>query len=473
MRKFLAVILAVLTLVSVVLPVSAAEPGVAPDGTVADDAKNLSLIVTEYMSDTKAFEVGPIPNGDTTTVGYNAFQYIEIYNSGDVAVDLYKVAIAVTSDAKDANGDKYWSDLHQFRKKMTLRAGSIYTGVSFTGEQSSYSANKAENPNTAVLEPGTAAVIWFWNDYTRVIASKMTKSPGEAVNGVYHKGFKDFYGMDDDALVLAVYAGTDANGGQSGSAAAACGRFMLNTDSWTTYALIDETGMGANGWTVDTPAWTEEGGYNERVLSLFSWGSGTHIGAQAAEEKATVYVPANTTPDLYNSNTKAALDDDEKAAYTDKTNYVEIDYVDGYKEVALLDFEQAPTPGVIPAWQLAYIAASKGETLDAAAQAAISTFLTANVKIPENVEGGTEDKIDINFKDRSELGNKGQNKKQDNGKGKGLSTLVLVLIIVGGVLLLGGITVVVLLFAVILPKKKKAAASVAAPEADAEEKTEE
>lgn len=469
MRKFLAVILAVLTLVSIVLPVSAADI-TAADGTTADDAKNLSLIVTEYMADTMANEVGPIQGGDTTTVNYNAYSYIEIYNSGDVAVDLYKVAIGVSSNDVDANGNKYWSDLHQFTKKMSLRSGSIYQGVSFNGDQASLSANKAENPINAVLEPGKTAVIWFWNDYTTKIAAKMQKSPGEAVNGVYHKGFKDFYGMNNDDLVVAVYAGTDANGAQSMSPISVGGRFLLNTSSWVTYGLIDEMGMGANGWTVDTPAWTVDNGYNERVIALFGWGTGTHLGVQPAENKATVYVPANTTPDVYNGNTKAALDEGE--TYTDKTDYLEIDYVDGYKELAIVDFEQAPTPGVVPAWQLAYIAASKGEALDATAKAAISSFLTATVKIPENVEGSAEDKIDINFKDRSELGNKGQNKKQDTGKNKGMSTLVLVLIIVGGVLVLGGVAAVVL-FVVVLPKKKKKAVVVEAPAADAEEKVEE
>ena len=460
MRKFLAVILAVLTLVSIVLPVSAA---IAADGTTADDAKNLSLIVTEYLSDTKAQEVGPIAGGDTTTVGYNAYQYIEIYNSGDVAVDLYKVAIAVSSDAKDANGDRYWSDLHQFNKKMSLRAGSIYNGVSFTSEQASLSAYKAENPNTAVLEPGQVAVIWFWTDSTRTIASKLATSPGAAVNGVYHKGFKDFYGMADDSLVVAVYAGTDANGAQSATPTAVGGRFSLNTSSWVTYGLIDESGMGANGWTVDTPAYTAADGYNDRILALFGWGGGTHLGVQAAENKATVYVPANVKPDVYNGNTKAALDDDEKAAYVDANDYLEINYVDGYKELAIVDFEQEPTPGTLPAWQEAYINASKGEAYDAAA---INSFVNATVKIPENVEGSAEDKIDINFKDRSELGNKGQNKKQDTGKKGGASALVLILIIVGAVLVLGGAAVVV--FVIILPKKKKAAVA-AAPVAAAEE----
>ncbi len=385
--------------------VSATEPGVAPDGTVADDAKNLSLIVTEYLADTKSPDVGLIENpswNGTTTVSsasYNAFQYIEIYNSGDVAVDLYKVAIAVTSDAKDANGDKYWSDLHQFRKKMTLRAGSIYTGVSFADYQSSLSANKAENPNTAVLEPGATAVVWFWNDYTHVIASKMAKSPGEAVDGVYHKGFKDFYGMDDDTLVLAVYAGTDANGGQSGSAEATCGRFMLNTTgSWYTYALIDETGMSANGWDLATPAWTEEGGYNERVLTLFGWGTGTHHGLFAAEDYATVYVPANVAPDVYNRY-QANLG---LGSFTPASDYVGSEYAASYKEMAVTHGGQAPTPGVIPAWQLAYIAASKGETLDAAAQTAISHFLAATAPGLADVPDRPETKIEVQLRPREE-----------------------------------------------------------------------
>ena len=395
MRKFLAVILAVLTLVSIVLPVSAADI-TAADGTTADDAKNLSLIVTEYMSDTMANEVGPIQGGDTTTVNYNAYSYIEIYNSGDVAVDLYKVAIGVSSNDVDANGNKYWSDLHQFTKKMSLRSGSIYQGVSFNGDQASLSANKAENSINAVLEPGKTAVIWFWNDYTTKIAAKMQKSPGEAVNGVYHKGFKDFYGMNNDDLVVAVYAGTDANGAQSMSPISVGGRFLLNTSSWVTYGLIDEMGMGANGWTVDTPAWTVDNGYNERVIALFGWGTGTHHGLFAAEGYATVYVPANVAPDLYNRYQQML------GLYPDfvpATDYVVSDYVDGYKELAIADFRQYPTPGTVPAWQLAYIAASKGEAYNAAT---INAFISATAVTLENIPTRTETKIEVQLIPREE-----------------------------------------------------------------------
>ena len=176
MRKFLAVILAVLTLVTIVLPVFAAEATAAADKTTADDAKNLGLIVTEYISDTKSPDVGAI--GDVSSATYNAFQFIEIYNSSDVDVDLYKVAIAATSNDKDANGNKYWDDLHVFQKKMQLRAGSIYNGVSFKDGQENLKANKAENPNSAVLGAGKTAIIWFWNDSTTTIAAKMTTSPG-------------------------------------------------------------------------------------------------------------------------------------------------------------------------------------------------------------------------------------------------------------------------------------------------------
>ena len=371
---------------------SATGATIASDCTTADDAKNLILIVTEYLSDTKAHEVGPIAGGVTTTASYNAYQYIEIYNSGDVAVDLYKIAIAVSSDAKDANGNKYWSDLHQFNKKMSLRAGSIYNGVSFYYEQSSYSSCKAENPNTAVLEPGETAVIWFWNDFTRTIASKLATSPGAVVNGVYHKGFKDFYGMDDDALVVAVYAGSDANGSQSATPTAACDRFMLNTSTtWTTYGLIDESGMGANGWTVDTPAWTATDGYNDRILALFGWGAGTHHGICAAENKATVYVPANVTPDVFNKyQTNLG-----SSSFTPANDYVALKGVIGYKEMGVAHGNQIPTPGVVPAWQLAYIAASKGETLDAAAQTAINAFvMSAAPGLPE-VEDRPETKIEV------------------------------------------------------------------------------
>ncbi len=480
MRKFLAVILAVLTLVSIVLPVFAAEETGPADMTTADDAKNLGLIVTEYISDSKSPDVGPIvTNAEKgTTVAsttYNAFQYIEIYNSGDVPVDLYKVAIGAASDkAADSNGNKYWADLHLFQKKMTLRAGSIYTGVSFAENQASYSSNKAENPNSGVLEPGKTAIIWFWNDDTHTIASKMTTSPGAAVDGVYHKGFRDFYNVPADTLVLAVYAGSDESriaDENNGDPNSACGRFHLNIDGgWCRYGLIDESGLGVNGWSVSNPIWDKENGYNERILCLFGWGTSTHHSVQPAEGKATVYVPANTDPKLYNENIKASLETEEElAAYVPAADYVANEYVDGYMELAVLDFEQVPTPGVIPAWQAAYIKASKGTTLDTTEQATIDAFVSATKKVPEIVEGEREEEIEVIFKDRSELGNKKQNEKNDGGEGKGLPVWALILIIVGGVLVLGGVAAVIV-FVVILPaNKKKKAALAAAAESEAAE----
>ncbi len=482
MRKFLAVILAVLTLVSVVLPTFAAEEVVAM-GTEADDAKNLGLIVTEYISDSKSPDVGPFTGSNGKTVSsttYNAFQYIEIYNSGSEDVDLYKVAIAaVSNNAKDASGKSYWADYHQFYKKVNLQKGSIFNGVSFK-ENQNLKDKEAVNPSDMTLKVGETAVIWFWNDATHTIASKMTTSPGATVGGVYHKGFKEFYGMDDDALVLAVYAGSDAKGSGLGDPnnQDAGDHFQLNTGAWCYYGLINENGMGAAGWSVTTPVWDAENGFNERVLAIFGWGTSTHHSIQPSEGKSTVYVPANVAPDLYNENIKASLEEGDE--FTPATDYVANKYVESYIELAVVDFDQTPTPGTIPAWQEAYIAASKGAEMDATQQAAVAGFVNSAKKVSENVNKGTEEKIEVNFKDRSQLGNKGQGKKQDDGNGNGLALWLLIVIIVGGVLVLGGVAAVIV-FVVILPKKKKkkaaAAAVEAAPaeaeEAPAQEKTEE
>ena len=483
MRKFLAVILTVLTLVSVVLPTFAAEEVVAM-GTTADDAKNLSLIVTEYISDSKSPDVGPFVGSDGKTVAsttYNAFQYIEIYNSGEEDIDLSKVSIAAVSNSgADATGKKYWADYHQFSKKMNFETGSIFKNIKFKDDQN-LKDKEAVNPSASdmVLKVGQTAVIWFWNDATHAIASKMTTSPGATVGGVYHKGFKEFYGMDDNALVIAVYAGSDVAGKGLGNPnhPDAGNRFSLNTtDGWCYYGLIDERGMGATGWSVNTPVWDAENGFNEKVLAIFGWGTSTHHSIQPSEGKSTVYVPANTTPDLYNENIKATLAD-EGDEFTPAADYVANKYVESYKELAVLDFDQAPTPGAIPAWQQAYIDASKGAALDTAV---VNAFVNATKKVPENVTQGAEEKIEVNFKDRSELGNKGQGKKQDDGKGNGLALWLLIVIIVGGVLVLGGVAAVIV-FVVILPKKKKAAAAIEATAevtaeaeaAPAEEKVEE
>lgn len=461
-----------------------------------DDASDLDLIITEYLSDSRSPDVGIEwdPSGrvtpkdtsdDTDPETYDGFGYIEIYNNGASDIDLYNVAIGVTQNYV-TGGQNPWEATHLLNKKMSLKSGSIFDGITFANaEQKSSLTNNGDpewcrNPNEAVLRPGQFAVIWFWNDYTNTVMQAFKTKGGESYGKpvkdettnelVYHKGFRDWYGIDDDALVLAIYAGTDTAGGAS-MAATGGNRFPLTTGNPAVYALLDES-KGA--YDLGTPAWSEVGGYNEKVLSLWQWGEGGTIGIRKDEGRSTVFVPASCTPDLFNRLYEQALDDEDKESYVPATNYYEIGHVFGFKEMAVVAFSEKPTPGHMDDWQEAYIAPTKvdptkyaGMTLDAWVEKVINDYITVTAPEPEEEQQKDEEKIDVIFKDRDTLGNQGQNQqKVDKDDNNGGNKVILIVIIVAAVVVLAGAAVVVIL--VIKKKNKPVAADDVAAEGEVE-----
>ncbi|MBR2312301.1 MAG: hypothetical protein IKA46_03335, partial [Clostridia bacterium] len=138
MRKFIAVALAVLMLVSVlaVLPVSAAAP-TTYDGTTKDTAGLNQLFITEVAATTQYH-----PAGQPTAQDQNAFNYVEIYNNGTADIDLTTISLLratkMTQEPDDdanpyftntnAAGKKLWrvwKEEYKFVSKIDIKAGKI------------------------------------------------------------------------------------------------------------------------------------------------------------------------------------------------------------------------------------------------------------------------------------------------------------------------------------------------------------
>ncbi len=496
MRKFLAVILAVLMLVSIVLPVAAEEEtvnyDVSTDGTKAEDADKLPLVITEYYNDTTSPQVGiQVQEGETDPLTYNAFQFIEVYNAGSENIDLYNVAIAAAYNGKSESiKENPWETTHTYTKKMSLHQGSIYTDINFADNaaKEKYTNNVCFNPVNGVLGAGQLAVIWFWNDYTDIVSDAAVKlgyeSYGATVNNVTHARFRELMGIPEDVLVIAVYAGTDKEGG-AGSVTTTGSRFMLNvTGGAHQYALIDESSF-ANGWDLGTVAWTVAKGWHDAIISTWEWGVNTRVGLRATEGKSTVFAPANKTPDLFNRIEKMSLEGKDLENFVPAKNYYEIGYVDGFKEMAVVSFDETPTPGTMNDWQWAYVDPDSayvtgklnGATFEEWSAALIKTYIEAAAPELEAEVEKEEEEIDLIFKDRDDLGNQGQNALDpvDDGEGKGgMNTIVLIIIIVAAVVVVAGVAVVLIL---VLKKKKPVAADDVATERDVvvidENKTEE
>ena len=478
MRKFLAALLAVLMLAAIaVLPLAAEEAVVDKtkseiDGTTVADAEALSLIVTEYMSNTTCSNT--VVGQDVSTK--NAYQYIELYNRGTTDVNLYDLAIVRA--ANRLNSDS-WNAGRMFEAKLSLNPGSIYNDVAGVENNGTYSKHACVNPTTAMLKPGEFAIIWFWNDDSRNVSDALGKSLGADTlvsdgNGghktVYHKAFRDHYktqnniDISDDLLVVAVYAGSTADSTNNP-------RFNLNTSGSYMYALVKDEAAGANFDHKTEPAFTANKGaestlfqYNEKIVCLWQWGVLTNLSIPSItpEGVSTIYVPANNVPNYYNA-TQREIEGDE---YEDKVNFYDSKYVDGFKEVGLVSFQEKPTVGAMDAYQWVYVdpdrapdavkaLAADGKTWQ---EVAIANYLAANVEVgEEDVENPEEERLPGGVHvDRGNLGNKGQNAADPgsttgNNNG-GLGIWLWVIIAGAAVVVLGGAAVVVI---IVLKKKNK------------------
>ena len=152
MRKFLAGLMAVMMLASV-LALSVGAATKTFDESTADDAKNLDLIITEVMTQSK----NPQDFADSSDL----YEYIEIYNRGDSVVNLADYCLVRCDSTGVTAAVNPWKQQHKFTNVLNLVANNIENDNALDKSKLSVSIT---NPRDINLQPGQFAVIWIWND---------------------------------------------------------------------------------------------------------------------------------------------------------------------------------------------------------------------------------------------------------------------------------------------------------------------
>ncbi len=231
MRKVLSVVLVVVMLAAMatVFPTSAA--GEVP-----------GLVITEVMVDSTGFS----GHGGDGTDGY---EYIEIYNAGTEAVNLYEYSLAkgkrmtgaeIGADPADIVFDK----VNPIIQKGTNASGNISTST----YENEFRNHFPTNPETAILEPGKTAVIWVVIGDPVATATYMLERPLEISDFIEGTRMNQYGDALDDILVLAV------DGYSAGKEA----------DIATVYGPLGSlTSQSKNAWGVNSAA-NDSTGFNGR-----------------------------------------------------------------------------------------------------------------------------------------------------------------------------------------------------------------
>lgn len=195
----------------------------------------------EYVktSDATAVEGKNYYSVQTPSGVYDVFEYIEIYNSGDKAVNLYDYNLMYDSDGSYDNNTVIRNPMHaggvsssmhksHFERYLVAEGESV-KGLYTRDSASAYTAcaddavaaagtvyyrlveNKyyVENPETAILQPGECAVVWFyaWGDWVSLATVEQFKTYYEYYFSQEKRGS---YGVDlSNTLVIAIDAWSD------------------------------------------------------------------------------------------------------------------------------------------------------------------------------------------------------------------------------------------------------------------------
>ena len=367
MRKILSALLAVMMLVGVLaaLPVfaDATEPVKTIDGTTANDYYSSDLVVTEVMVNSKSnvdkFNDIADTLSTSKTSSYDCFDYIEIYNRGDEAINLYDYCLL---RADNYGVTPVYQTEGTFTHQNYIAPGSIY--------QSAYGVNpslkkydvtnplairdggsKDASESLHWIQPGQFAVIWFWTSQCDAVSQHNGTSMANpnlnysaTQNAYYYPQFREFYNVPDETVVLAVYAQNNATYAPMA--------FDLVAGSAYMYALA------TNDYDIAEPAIENVGStfaeLNDKIECLFTWGTGTKAGiptTDGMDHYATNYLPANATPNVYNAE-KAQYGNYDAAANYD---FVQTGHSLSYKEMAIFRYALEPTVGSMPLYQWAYV----------------------------------------------------------------------------------------------------------------------
>lgn len=502
MRKFTAVVLAVLMLVSVlaVLPVSAAAR-TTYDGTTKDTAGINQVFITEVASITQR------------STFQKLFNFVELYNNGANSVDLSTLSLlrAVRmfnepdDDAdpyftnKTAAGKKFWRvwrDEYKFLSKIDIKAGKIVDDdtARLTGEFTDsivstpeidgdkyfdYLTNNGVDMN---LANGENAVIWFVGPTTMAwMKSEEALNPNFDPRTAFVEHYYGEEAVASNFTIVMVWAWSEyelVDGGESE---------QLADDMFTLNALPEFTnknfdyilGVAKNTWNLDedqayVPATKtcHSDLYSMTVLGAsvprYSFSTAN---ANLVENVTATFAPSTAKPYIANAyEALAAIG--TPTVYSD---YFEAGYVESYRETGAIDWASQTTPGTMPVWQWAMIdpgnanAPAELKTDGAADAAKVQAAVDAKLNQLKLLDDGAsdrdeDDEREYNFQLQEDLRNQFFGKKEQNTEEEGFPLVALILIIVGGVLVVGGGAAAVI-FLVVLPKKKKAAAAAATADA--------
>ena len=215
---------------SIILLLAMLVCALAVNTTAADGAALPSLLITGISANQSANSsadgspVGKTVPGvwDTTTEnsGSDVFEFVSVKNTTDKAIDLYD-GYAIGYNGSNPTGSK-------FRNQVT-ETTLLAKGTDWVDGSGMDKSKIPVNAETAVLEPGKTAFIWFYSGDTY-------KANG--INSIQQ--FRDFWNLADDVIVIAIDANTAADG-----------NFNIKNSATGTYMICNFKGSNIAAFAAD------------------------------------------------------------------------------------------------------------------------------------------------------------------------------------------------------------------------------
>ena len=511
MRKFIATALAFLMLAGVLLVPAMAAADEPYDHTTATDVP--SLVMTEIVANSNC----GIKNPNKSNAEYDAFEYIEIYNRGDSAVNLYVLSIlrspyckrnaAFGKESPYYNAWNTWQSSRKFLQKADIKGGNVRAGHVMDEEEkktmgaAALSSLKFENnmASNGALAPHKSAVLFFVSSTTISALSQYitTTLGGNNTNPDLARAlFRDFYKIPEDVDIYYIWGYNSITMAENDQQIAPD---MFNLADCTSSLEGYMYAIGEQAFDMDNEAAMDDAGNaNPKIKCLMPYGATAkgHV-TTGMKGQSVQYIPADQAPAFWNYKTgyQAITKPGYIGMKYDATKAgKETDFVVGdggkntnrvnsYKEMGLAYVQvKDPTPGVMPAYQWASVDPEhapdsvKGTDPDWAAKAILAYLQARFPDFEQKDEKDHDDPdVDLNLRPRDEIEKQFQQPGTGTGNNKknnksGLPVGALIGIIAGCVVGVGGGVAAVLL---VMNKKKKAMAAVEAPAEAPAEGTEE
>ena len=202
----------------------------AVNTTAADGDLLPSLLITGISANQSANSsadgtpVGKTVPGvwDNTTAnsGSDMFEFLSIKNTTDKAIDLYD-GYAIGYNGSAVTGAKF---RHQVTETTLLAKGTDWVDGSEMDK-----TKVPVNPDTALLQPGKTAFIWFYSGDTY---------NANGINNIQQ--FRDFWDLADDVIVITIDANTGAGG-----------NFNIKNSATGTYMICNFKGSSIDAFAAD------------------------------------------------------------------------------------------------------------------------------------------------------------------------------------------------------------------------------